>query len=90
MMYSYLTFPDETMVVHSELRERNGEKYIDVHFERPCDEGGFKSARAELPSYKWLYNEGFSEEDIKFFTEFLEHNAHTLFKYSQEGGIKIA
>ena len=89
-MYSYLTFPDETAVVHSELRERNGNQYIEVHFERPCETGGFQSARAELPSYKWLYNEGFSEKELHFFTEFLEHNAHTLFKYAQEGGIKIA
>jgi hypothetical protein len=78
MMYPYITLADETEIVHSELREKNGEKYIEVHFERPRQTGGFDSARCVLPSYTWLYN------------ELLSHNAHTLFKYAASGGMKIA
>ena len=89
MMYSYLTFDDETLVTHSELRQRDGQDYVEVHFERPVD-GGFSSARCELPSYKWLFNEGYSEKEISFFETFLEHNAHTIFKYSKCGGVQIA
>ncbi|MCQ2594575.1 MAG: hypothetical protein MJ196_04865 [Treponemataceae bacterium] len=88
-MYSYLTLNDGTEVVHSKIIEKNGIKTVQVHFECPV-EGGFKSARCELPSYSWLFNEGYSDEEIKFFTEFLEHNAHLLFEFASEGGMKIA
>ncbi len=90
MMYPYITLADETMIVHSELRNNGNGDFVEVHFERPLETGGFKSARAVLPSYKWLSNEGFSEEELNFFTTLLEHNAHTIFKYAKCGGIQIA
>lgn len=90
MFYQYLTLSDETEISHSEIKNRDGDKYIEVHFERPREQGGFYSARCELPSYKWIFNEYFSEDEIKFFNEWLSHNAHTLFKYAAVGGIKIA
>lgn len=89
MMYGYITLPDNTEIVHSELRTRNGENYVEVHFERPIN-GGFKSARCELPSYKWLFNDGFSKDEIAFFNKFLKHNAHTIFEFAANGGSKIA
>ena len=39
MMYEYVTFNDETMVCHSEIKEMNGEKYINIYFEKPIDDG---------------------------------------------------
>ena len=89
MIYGYITLADETEIVHTELLERNGEKYVEVHFECPIY-SGFKSARCELPSYKWLFNDGFSDEEISFFTEFLHHNAHLIFKYAANGGSQVA
>ncbi|MBR7063645.1 MAG: hypothetical protein IKI31_00585 [Treponema sp.] len=89
MMYGYLTLSDDTEIVHSELRFRNSEQYVEVHFEKPV-ESGFKSARCELPSYSWIFNKGFSESDISFFTELLKHNAHTIFEFAANGGSKIA
>ena len=89
MMYEYVTFNDETMVCHSEIKERNGEKYINVYFEKPID-GGFCSANCELPSYKWTMNDGYSDKDIAFFTDFLEHNAANIFKYADCGGFANA
>ena len=90
MMYPYITLADETMIVHSEMRQNDSGEYVEVHFERPLDKGGFKSARALLPSYKWISNEGFSEKELAFFTELLENNAHTIMKYAKCGGIQIA
>ncbi|MBO5690740.1 MAG: hypothetical protein J6R96_02645 [Spirochaetaceae bacterium] len=89
MMYPYITLADETMIVHSELRHDDGKPFVEVHFERP-EEQGFLSARCVLPSYKWLFNDGFSQKEIEFFTELLAHNAHTIFKYAESGGINIA
>lgn len=89
MMYSYVEFDDATLVTHSEIREKNDEKYIDVYFEKPV-EGGFYSANCQLPSYTWTEIEGYSDQDISFFTVWLEHNAASLFKYAACGGLQIA
>lgn len=89
MMYSYLTLADETEITHSQLIEENGERRIEVHFERPTEQG-FCSARCELPSYQWKFNDGFSEQELAFFNEFLKHNAHLLYRYAERGGIHCA
>lgn len=89
MMYPYMKFEDETEVTFSQIINKDGVDTVEVHFERPTD-NGFDSARCELPSYKWIIREEYSEGEIKKFTEFLEHNAHLFFKYAKEGGIKMA
>lgn len=88
-MYPYMTLDDETEIVHSQILEKNGEKSVEVHFERPT-ENGFDTARCSLPSYKWIKREGFTDKEIEMFEKFLHSNAHLLFKYAESGGIKIA
>ena len=89
MMYPYMTLSDETEIVHSQLIEDKGIKKVIVNFERPTD-NGFDSARCELPEYKWTEKEGYSDEEIAFFEKQLHSNAHLLYKYAANGGIKIA
>lgn len=89
MMYPYMTLSDETEIAHSHLIEAEGEQRVEVHFERPS-EGGFASARCVLPSYQWKFIEGFSEEETAFFEEFLQHNAHLLYRYAAQGGLRFA
>ena len=90
MMYPYLTLGDGTEVVHSELLDGEQGGRVLVHFERPC-ENGFDSVRFELPSYDMEVWEGsFTEEELAFLRGFLEANAHLLYRYAAEGGLKIA
>ena len=89
MMYPYITFFDETEVTHSQIIERNSQKEIEVHFERPT-ENGFDAARCVLPSYTWLKREGYSDEEMLFFEQFLQNNAHLLYRYAEMGGLNIA
>lgn len=89
MMYPYMTLSDETEIVHSQLIGDKGIKKVIVNFERPTD-NGFDSARCELPEYKWTEKEGYSDEEIAFFEKLLHSNAHLLYKYAANGGIKIA
>ena len=89
MMYPYMTLSDETEIVHSQLIEDKGIKKVIVNFERPTD-NGFDSARCELPEYKWTEKEGYSDEEIAFFEKLLHSNAHLLYIYAANGGIKIA
>ncbi len=65
MMYPYIVLADGTEIVHSHILEEIGEKCIDVHFERPTEDG-FDMARCSLPSYNWIKREGFSDEEIAF------------------------
>ena len=89
MMYPYMTLADETEIVHSQIIEENNVQKVIVHFERPTEDG-FDSARCELPTYKWILKEGYSEEDIAMFEQLLHSNAHLLYKYAANGGIQIA
>lgn len=89
MMYPYITLADETEITHSQLLEDNGVQKVEVHFERPVP-SGFCSARCVLPAYEWKFNEGFSETEIQFFHEFLQSNAHLLYRYAEQGGIHCA
>ena len=89
MMYTYLTFSDETLVTHSHVIYRDDTPTIEVHFERPVAHG-FDSARCILPSYEWIIKDGYTDEEIENFNRFLKSNAHLLYRYAESGGMKIA
>lgn len=90
MLYPYMKFPDGTEVCHSQVIEEDGQKKVIVHFERPNAEGDFDTARCELPAYHWIIQKGYSEEEMQFFNKLLQSNAHLIFRYAENGGIKIA
>lgn len=70
MMYPYMTLSDGTEIVHSHLFEENGMQCVEVHFERPTEEG-FDSARCELPEYMWILREGYTDDEIAMFEQLL-------------------
>ena len=52
MMYEFVTYPDGTLVLSSDIRKKeSGEEYIIVCFERPT-ENGFDIVIFELSSYE--------------------------------------
>ena len=89
MVYEFAKYPDETLVVFSDIRKKdNGEEYIKISFERPT-ENGFDTVVFELPGYEIVEREGnYSEEEIKEFREIVEKDAHLFFKYAREGRIQ--
>ena len=89
MMFSYIVLPDETEITHSHIIERNEQKEIEVHFERPTEDG-FDMARCILPNYMWIKQEGFSNSEIDFFEQILQNNAHLFYRYAEKGGVSIA
>ena len=88
MMYPYMILADETEITHSQILDGDGTEQVEVHFEQATEQG-FDSARCVLPAYQWKFKEGFSAEEIAFFEEFLQHNAHLLYRYAAQGGIHI-
>lgn len=89
MIYPYITLADGTEIVHTHILNENGQPQVEVHFERPSDDG-FESARCVLPSYEWIIRDGFSDLEIKNFEEILRHNAHLIFKFAGNGGVCCA
>lgn len=86
MMYGYMTLPDGTGIAHSEMKSDGSVK---VYFEKPVVDG-FCDATCYLPSYQWESNHGFSEEEMKRFSQILQNNAHLIIEFSQEGGFENA
>jgi len=89
MMFQYITLSDETEITHSHILNRNEQKEIEVHFERPT-ENGFDIARCVLPDYRWISKEGFMDKEIDFFKQLLQNNAHLFYRYAEKGGVNIA
>ena len=88
MMYPYMILSDETEITHSHIINNNDIKEIEVHFEKPT-ENGFDMARCSLPTYTWIKREGFSDDEMRKFEKFLKSNAHLLYKYAESGGIQF-
>ena len=89
MMYKFMTLDDSTEVVHSEAYDQNGMEMVKVYFEKPV-QGDFESAECYLPTYEWKNIEGFTEDRISYFTEFLKSVAHIIIRLAREGGFENA
>lgn len=90
MIYPYMVLPDGTEIVHTGVIHKEDGDHVEVHFERPTDEG-FDTVRCSLPEYNWIKREGhYTDEEVAFFYEVLKHHAHLIFKYAKIGGICCA
>jgi len=89
VIYPYMTLADGTEISHTHVFEEEGVQKVEVHFERPTQQG-FDTARCQLPSYTWLIQEGFSEAEINLFDQIMHSNAHLFYKYGANGGLQIA
>ena len=88
-MYPFMTLNDGTGIAHSDIIEKDGKENVKVYFEQPIN-GGFNSAECWLPEYKWTLKEGFSENKITYFQNFLESTAHIIFELAKNGGFENA
>jgi len=89
MMYQFMTLDDGTEVVHSESFDKDGVETVKVYFEKPIY-GDFESAECYLPNYEWKNIDGFTEERIAYFTEYLKSVAHIVIRLAREGGFANA
>ena len=55
---------------------------VRVAVERPVD-SGFDHADCFLPAVKWSNVEGFTADDLNFFTEFIRSNAPFIFELAE-------
>jgi len=84
MMYPFMTLPDDTEIVHSEMRE---DGRVKVYIETPDEKDGFHHAVCFLPDYDWTEINGYSDLEMEYFRRLVQNNAHLIMEYSQQGGI---
>ena len=87
MLYPFMTLNDNTEIVHSESLQKEGKEQVQVRIEKPVY-GGFHSASCWLPDYKWENIDGFSDEEIKYFQDYLASVAHIIMQLAREGGFE--
>ena len=89
MVYEFAKYPDETLVVFSDIRKKdNGEEYIRVSFERPTEEG-FDTVVFELPSYKIVEKDGhYTDDEVAIFKTVVERGAGYFFDVARKRGIQ--
>ena len=84
MMYPYATLNDDTEITHS---EKLSDERVKVYIETPDVKDGFHNAVCYLPDYTWEDVNGYSDEEMVYFKQFVRDNAHLIIEFSQEGGI---
>lgn len=81
MMYPYVKYSNWTEVLFSNIYIDNEQECIDVHFERPT-ENGFDSIRIKLPTYEVTVWEGnYTDEEIEFFKQVVKNSCDLFYKY---------
>lgn len=79
MLWSYVQLDDGTQFAYSETRE---DGTVRVAVERAVD-FGFDHAECFLPAVKWFNVEGFSTDDLEFFTELVRSNAPFILELAE-------
>ena len=76
-----MTLDDNTEVVHSELLP-NGT--VKVYIEKPDEKDCIHSASCYLPEYEWKDVNGFNEDEIKKYQDYLETVAQLIFTSAKQ------
>jgi len=84
MMYPFMTLPDETEIVHSEMKE---DGHVTVYIETPDEKDGFHHVRCDLPEYRWYDRYGYTDEEMEYYRELIASVAHLILEFSESGGI---
>lgn len=84
MLYPYMTLPDDTEIVHSEMKK---DGRVKVYIETPDEKDGFHHAVCYLPDYEWTEVVGYSKEEMEKLRLLVQNNAHLMMTFSRQGGI---
>lgn len=80
-----MTFPNETVITHSDIYTENSLEKIRVYIEQPTD-NGFNNATCILPTYECKDVRGFSASQISEFQKLIEKGSHIIYKFARQGG----
>lgn len=83
MVYPFMTLPDNTEIVHSEMVDGIVKVYIETPDEKLC----FKHATCFLPKQTWEDIYGYSDDEINYLKDLIKSEAHLILEFSQTGGL---
>ncbi len=89
MLYPFMKYFDGTDIVVSDIffMEEDDNKHIKVFFERVDKTGEhFDSMECVLPGAKMQNVKGFTESEVKMFTEKIKRYESMIFEWSEEEG----
>ena len=89
MLYNFVELPDQTIISHSEILNKDGKAQVRVYIEKPIYEG-FATAICYLPDYEWTEVSGFTTEEMDYLKDFVESEAHMIFEFAATGGFDNA
>ena len=85
MLYPFITLPDGSEVVYSEIKNRDGKEYVTVKFERWNDDrDDFDSMECELPNGKMTKVIGYTQEEADDQNEKMWQLQDMIMEHSKE------
>lgn len=83
MIYPFMTLKNRTEVTHT---EKLSDGTVKVYFEQPHKEDGFHSAMCVLPYFEWCDIDGFTDNEMKYYDEYVHSVADIILDFSTKGG----
>ena len=87
MMYPFLTFNDDTEIVHSEILPDNSVK---VYVETPDPKDGFHHMTVYLPDYRIEEVYRYTQQEVEKYLEIIRSTAHLIIRFARGGGFENA
>ena len=85
MLYPFLTLPDGTEIVYSEIRIKNGKPYVNVKFERWNDtRDDFDSMDCYLPNGTITNIIGFSSDEVSYHQQRILELQNIIMEHSRQ------
>ena len=79
MMYPFMTLNDDTEIVHSDM---NKDGRVKVYIEKPDARDGFHHVTCWLPEGTWEANDGFSEEELRYFKDIVRSTSNLILEFA--------
>lgn len=85
MLYPFISLPDGTEIVYSNIEKKDNKEYIVVKFERWNNErDDFDSMECELPNGKMVNIIGFTDKEVKYHNIRLINLQDIIFKWAKK------
>lgn len=82
-MYPFMTLPNGTEIVHSEMENGRVKVYMETPDEKLC----FKHATCYLPEFEWKDIYGYTDDEINYLKDIVRSEAHLILEFSRTGGL---
>lgn len=82
-MYPFMTLPNGTEIVHSEMENGRVKVYMETPDEKLC----FKHATCYLPEFEWEDIYGYTDDEINYLKDIVRSEAHLILEFSRTGGL---